>query len=133
MEAAHLLQAADIAHRNALPGLEFRPLELTGINAGHVVGHGFAHGFFHRHNTNARCGLVVLCRKSLTIFLKLAPRQHIGGFALAPTAHGAVFHRIGLAAHRAAQNARHVLVAHKPPLDRDGLHLADAVARGFNF
>ena len=133
MEAAHLLQSADIAHRNALPGLKFRPLELTGVNAGHVVRHGFAHGFFHRHNTNARCGLVVLCGKGLTVFLKLAPRQHIGGLALAATAHGAVFHRVGLAAHGAAQNARHVLVAHKPPLDRDGLHLADAVARGFNF
>ena len=132
VEAAHLLQTTDIAYRNALPGLEFRSLELTGVNARHIVGHGFAHGFFHRHNTHTSGGLVMLGGKSLTVFLELSPRQNIGGLALTTPAYGAVFHRVGLAAHGAAEYARHGLVPNKTALHRDGFHLANGIACGFN-
>ena len=47
MKTPHLLQAADIAHADALSGLEFRPLELFRFYAGHVVNQGLPHGFLH--------------------------------------------------------------------------------------
>lgn len=34
METPHLLETADVAYGNTLPGLEFRPLERAWLNAG---------------------------------------------------------------------------------------------------
>jgi len=132
MEPAHLLQPADVAYRNTLPGLEFRPLELAGVNARHVVGHVFAHSLLHRHNTHAGRSLVTFDGKGLTVFLEFAPGRNVRGFTLTAPAYRAVLHGIGLAAHGAAEYARHVLVPHKPAFDRNGLNLANAVASGFN-
>ncbi len=114
VEPPHLLEAADVAYRNALPGPELRPLEDAGLDAGHVMRRRLAHGFLHRDHPRG------------------GGRRHIGRFALTAPADGAVLPGIGLAALRADADNAHVAVPKKAAFHGYGLDLADGVPGAFD-
>ena len=91
-KAPHLLQAADVAHIDVLPGLEDRALGLLRHNFGHVVQNVLAHGLVHGHRREP--GLLEGQTGALLI----------GAVALAGAADPAESRRIPLPAERAAHN-----------------------------
>ena len=120
METPHLLETADVAYGNTLPGLEFRPLERARLNAGHVMGRCFAHRLLNGHNPRRRR-------------LQYPAGRDIGSLPLTAAADRPVLFGVRFAAHGAQPDGTHMRVPEEAALHGHGLRLADAVPGFFDF
>ena len=120
METPHLLETADVAYGNTLPGLEFRPLERARLDTGHVMGRCFAHRLLNRHNPRRRR-------------LQYPAGRDIGSLPLTAAADRPVLFGVRFAAHGAQPDGAHMRVPEEAALHGHGLRLADAVPGFFDF